>query len=42
MDRAADGERFIVTRFERDRIVILSKRDYDRLLELAGLAPAAA
>jgi len=40
IDRAADGERFVVTRHERERVVVLSKRDYDRLLELAGFEPA--
>jgi len=42
IDRASDGERIVITRFDRDRVVMLAKRDYDRLLELAGIAPAAA
>jgi prevent-host-death family protein len=36
VDRAADGERFSITRFDRERVVILARRDYDELLQLAG------
>lgn len=38
--RAADGERFVFSRFGTDRAVLLSKREYDELLELAGIKPA--
>jgi prevent-host-death family protein len=42
IDRAADGERIVITRYDRDRVVMLSKRDYDALLERAGLTPPVA
>ena len=42
IDRATDGERFVVTRHGRERVVMLAKRDYDDLLRRAGYAVAAA
>lgn len=32
IDRAWDGERFIVTRHEREKVVVLGFRDFERLL----------
>lgn len=37
-DRAWDGERFIVSRHERERIVVLGFRDYERLRALEASA----
>lgn len=31
IDRAWEGERFVVSRFDRDRVVILGLREYERL-----------
>jgi prevent-host-death family protein len=42
LDRALGGERFRITRHGRERAVLLSKTEYERLLELAGITPAAA
>lgn len=41
IDRAADGERIVITRHGRDRVVMLAKREYDDLLRRAGETPAA-
>lgn len=41
MDRAWEGERFIVSRFDRDRIVILGLKDFERLKALEQAAAAA-
>ncbi len=38
IDRAWEGERFIVSRFERDRVVILGLKDYERLRALEQAA----
>lgn len=32
IDRAWDGERFVITRHERERVVLLGYRDYERLV----------
>ena len=39
IDRAWDGERIIITRHERERVVVLGWRDYERLkaLEVAAV-----
>ena len=31
IDRATDGERIVFTRHERDRVVLIGMRDYERL-----------
>lgn len=39
IDRAWDGERFVITRHERERVVLLGFRDFERLqaLEMAAV-----
>ncbi len=34
IDRATDGECIVITRHDRDRVVIISMRDYERLRAL--------
>lgn len=34
IDRATDGERIVITRNQRDRAVLISMRDYERLRTL--------
>jgi prevent-host-death family protein len=38
IDRAADGEPIIITRHERDRVVVISVREYERLRALEAAA----
>ncbi len=38
IDRAWDGERIVVTRYDRDRAVILGWREYERLRALEEAA----